>query len=303
VNLHGPSGPVLRPKSGPDRATHAVELRDSWRMNGDTPAGVAITSTSNPRVKWLAGLQRRRNRVAEGVTLVEGHDELQLALDAGVSVRTLFWCPALAAASPRAALVDRVASSGQEVVALGRAAFDKVSYREHPDGVLAVVPDPTRALTDIELGQPPLLLVCEGVEKPGNLGAMLRTAEAAGVNAVIAADPITDWGNPNVVRASKGTLFAVPVAAAGAQEVLAWLRANRIAIVLATPDAPEIVTDCDLTRACAIVVGAEHEGVSATLRAGADHAVRLPMMGRVNSLNVATAAAITVYEAVRQRLH
>jgi TrmH family RNA methyltransferase len=187
-------------------------------------------------------------------------------------------------------------------VALGRAAFDKVSYREHPDGVLAVVPDPSRALADIELGERPLVLVCEAVEKPGNLGAMLRTAEAAGVAAVIAAAPVTDWGNPNVVRASKGTLFAVPVAAAGVDDVLAWLRGNGVAVVVATPDAPDLVTDCDLTGACAIVVGAEHEGVSATLGAGADHAVRLPMVGRVNSLNVATAAAVTVYEAVRQRL-
>jgi TrmH family RNA methyltransferase len=263
---------------------------------------VEITSTSNPRVKWLAGLQRRRHRLAEGLTVVEGGDELQLALDSGVVVRTLFWCPALVGSSPRAALVDRVASSGQEVVALGRAAFDKVSYREHPDGVLAVVPDPSRALADIELGERPLVLVCEAVEKPGNLGAMLRTAEAAGVAAVIAADPVTDWGNPNVVRASKGTLFAVPVAAAGVDDVLAWLRGNGVAVVVATPDAPDLVTDCDLTGACAIVVGAEHEGVSATLGAGADHAVRLPMVGRVNSLNVATAAAVTVYEAVRQRL-
>jgi TrmH family RNA methyltransferase len=261
-----------------------------------------ITSTSNPRVKWLAGLQRRRHRVAEGVTLVEGHDELRLALDAGVSVRTLFWCPALVDGSSRAALVDRVASSGQEVVALGRAAFEKASYREHPDGLLAVVPDPGRTLADIALGRRPLLLVCEAIEKPGNLGAMLRTAEAAGADAVIAADPVTDWGNPNVVRASKGTLFAVPVASAGAEEVLAWLRANGVAVVVATPEASDVVTDVDLTRPCAIVVGAEHEGVSATLRDGADHAVRLPMMGRVNSLNVATAAAITVYEAVRQRL-
>jgi TrmH family RNA methyltransferase len=261
-----------------------------------------ITSTGNPRVKWLAGLQRRRNRLAEGVTVVEGHDELALAIDAGVSLHALYWCPALVESSARAGLVDRAVAAGTEVVALGRVAYDKVSYRENPDGLLAVVPDPTQRLADIRLGDCPLLLVCEAVEKPGNLGAMLRTAEAAGADAVISAAQVTDWGNPNVVRASKGTLFAVPVASAGVDEVLGWLRGHRISVVVATPDAATLVTDVDLTRPTAIVVGAEHAGVSSALRDGADLTVRLPMMGRINSLNVSTAAAVTVYEALRQRL-
>jgi TrmH family RNA methyltransferase len=268
-----------------------------------TSGGTAeITSTANPRVKWLAGLQRRRQRSAAGATVVEGHDEIALAVRAGVSVNTLYWCPSLVRDTARSSLVEDLGARGIELVPLGRAAFDKVSYREHPDGLLAVVPDPTRRLADLELGDRPLVLVCESVEKPGNLGAMLRTAEAAGVDAVVAASPVADWGNPNVVRASKGTLFAVPVASASAEEVLAWLRSSGLRVVVATPDAPVLVTDADLTTACAVVVGAEHAGVSTVLRAGADLSVRLPMLGQVNSLNVATAAAVTLYEAVRQRL-
>jgi TrmH family RNA methyltransferase len=234
--------------------------------------------------------------------VVEGHDELALAVDAGVAVRSLYWCPELVGTSARSGLVDQVAATGVEVVALGEVAFDKVSYRENPDGIMAVVPDPTRPLGELTLGASPLLLVCESIEKPGNLGAMLRTAEAAGADAVIAASPLTDWGNPNVVRASKGTLFAVPVSSAPADVVLRWLRQQEVRVVVATPEAPKLVTEVDLTGPCAVVVGAEHAGISEVTRAGADDSVRLPMLGRVNSLNVATAAALTLYEAVRQRL-
>jgi RNA methyltransferase, TrmH family len=147
-----------------------------------------------------------------------------------------------------------------------------------------------------------LLLVCERVEKPGNLGAMLRTADAAGLTALIAADPVTDWGNPNVIRASKGTVFSVPVASATAGDVLAWLADLALTVVAATPDADLLVTDADLTGPTAIVVGSETHGLPARWLAAADVRVRIPMFGRADSLNVATSAAIVAYEAVRQRL-
>ena len=185
---------------------------------------------------------------------------------------------------------------------MGRTAYEKVSYRDSPDGILALVPDPAVALDALDLPDRPLVLVVEGIEKPGNLGAMLRTAEAAGVDAVVAASPVTDWANPNVVRASKGTLFAVPVAHAPAVEVVAWLRERGLQVVVATPDAERLVTEVDLTGPTALVVGTEHHGVTEAVKGAADVLVRLPMAGRVNSLNVATAAAISVYEAVRQRL-
>lgn len=259
-----------------------------------------ITSPSNARLKSLVALHKRRSRAQAGVTVVEGYDELALAVDAGVLPTTLYLCPELVG-QDRDELVARIGALGSEVVRLGRAAYDKVSYRDSPDGFLAVVPDPTRVLEELDLPAAPLVLVVEGIEKPGNLGAMLRTAEAAGVDAVVAASPVTDWANPNVVRASKGTLFAVPVANAPTDAVIAWLRHRRIAVAVATPEADRLVTDVDLTGPVALVVGTEHEGVTDAFKAAADHLVRLPMAGRVNSLNVSTAAAVVVYEAVRQR--
>ncbi|MBV9368732.1 MAG: RNA methyltransferase [Frankiales bacterium] len=259
-----------------------------------------LTSTRNPRVKQLVSLRRRRTRDELGVTLIDGYDELVLALDAGVRPETVYYCPALAAAASDN-LDARLAEMSSEQVAVSREVFAKVSYRENPDGWLAVVPSPAVALATLVLPPRPLVLVCEAVEKPGNLGAMLRTADAAGVAAVVAAGPVTDWGNPNLVRASKGAVFAVPVAAAEVDEVLDWLAAHDLALVAASPDAEATLGDVDLTGPTAIAVGAEHAGLSAALMAAATHTVRIPMHGKVNSLNVSTAAAITLYEAVRQR--
>ncbi|MGH3447968.1 MAG: TrmH family RNA methyltransferase, partial [Nocardioidaceae bacterium] len=174
----------------------------------DSESTARITSPGNPRVKWLAGLRKRRTRDAEGATLVEGLEEITLALDAGVEPLALYHCPGLVRNHDAPTMLQRAADTGAEVVELASAAFAKASYRETPDGWLMVAPTPDCALRSIELGADPLVLVCEGIEKPGNLGAILRTAEAAGVDAVVAASPVADWGNPNVVRASLGTVFA-----------------------------------------------------------------------------------------------
>src|SRR5690606_16644614 len=147
----------------------------------------------------------------------------------------------------------------------------------------------------------PLVLVCEAVEKPGNLGAMLRTADAAGVHAVVAADPVTDWGNPNLVRASKGTVFSVPVASDPTDAVVAWLERTGTPLVAATPEGEVEHTEVDYTGPVAVAVGAEKHGLGPALLAAARHRVRIPMQGRANSLNVATSAAILLYEAVRRR--
>jgi len=201
-----------------------------------------------------------------------------------------------------AGLVDRVARLGAEVVQVSRPVFEKIAYREGPDGWLAVVPAVAAGLDRLNLGPRPLVLVCAGLEKPGNLGAILRTADAAGVAAVIAADPVTDWGNPNVVRASKGTIFSVPVASATSAEVLDWAGDLGLQIVAATPDAQQLVSEIDLTGPTAIAVGAEQTGLSAQWLERADVRVRIPMFGRADSLNVSTSAAIITYEVVRQRL-
>ncbi len=281
-----------------------MPLRHSEPMTqyGDLlPASAEITSAANARVKRLVALRKRSARDAEGVTVVEGLAELTLAVGAGVRVQTLYVCPSLTRDPSGRGLLDVLGTAGTEVVRLGKAAFAKASYRESPDGWLAVVPDPTLALAELELSERPLVLIAESVEKPGNLGAMLRTADAAGADAVIAASGVTDWGNPNVVRASKGTVFSVPVASGTSEQVLAWLLGHKLPTVVATPDSATLYTDLDLTGGVAIVLGAEHSGVSDIWPAVAGATVRIPMAGQVNSLNVATSAAVVIFEAVRQR--
>lgn len=266
---------------------------------GERP-GLDITSLANPRIKHLVALRRRRAREQAGVTLVEGYAEIDLALSAGVAPQALYCCPGLAHGDPLR-VAGRVAAAGGEIVRVSRPVFAKIAYRESPDGWLAVVPIVDTRLDRLQLGAQPLLLICEGVEKPGNLGAILRTADAAGLTAVIATDPVTDWGNANLVRASKGAVFSVPVAAAPSAEVLPWLAARGLTLVAATPDGTVLLGDADLTGPVAIAVGSETHGLSAPWTAQADHTVRIPMFGRADSLNVAAAAAIVVYEAVRQR--
>lgn len=264
-------------------------------------AGLEITSPANPRIKHLVALRRRRTRELDGVTLVEGYAELGLALAAGVRPKALYHCPELAHGDELDVL-GRVTGLGTEVVRVSKPVFAKIAYRESPDGWLAVVPTVDTELDRLELGEQPLLLVCEGVEKPGNLGAILRTADAAGVTAVIATDPVTDWGNANLVRASKGAVFSVPVAAAPTAQVLPWLAGRGLTLAAATPDGDVLLADADLSGPVAIAVGSETHGLSGQWLEQADVTVRIPMFGRADSLNVAASAAIVVYEAVRQRM-
>ena len=271
---------------------------------------LVITSPANPRLKALVALRRRRAREEAGATLIEGYEELSLALDAGVVPSTAYVCPELFSRAGRAGAQDigvqedllrALRGRGVEIVRLSRTAFEKVAYREGPDGLIAVADNVARDLCDLTVGATDLVLVCQGVEKPGNLGAMLRTADAAGVDAVIAADLVTDWSNPNVVRASKGTVFAVPVASATTVETLRWLRAHDVALVVTTPETDVDYGEVDYTGRVAIAVGAEKHGADDVLLGAATHRVRIPMAGRANSLNVGASAAIVMYEAVRQR--
>jgi TrmH family RNA methyltransferase len=277
----------------------------------DAARELTITSASNPRLKGLLALRRRRTREETGQTLVEGYEEIGLALSAGVRPGTVYVCEELFSPAGRAGsqdighqtdLLGRLRHDRVEVVHLSRSAFEKVSYREGPDGLLAVVDRIGVSLGDLRVDGPDhLTLLSQGVEKPGNLGAMLRTADAAGVDAVVAADPVTDWGNPNVVRASKGTVFAVPAASATTAEALDWIAAHEIRLVVTTPETDLLHTDVDYTGRVAIAVGSEKHGADRTLLDAATHRVRIPMHGKANSLNVAASAAIVLYEAVRQR--
>lgn len=264
-------------------------------------AELEISSAANPRIKQLVALRRRRERDQAAVTLVEGQAEIRLAVAAGVRPRALYYCPDLNPAGA-GSVIEAVAERGAQLVRVPRPVFEKISYREGPDGLLAVVPAITVGLDHLTVTAAPLVLVCAGLEKPGNLGAILRTADAAGVEAVIAADPVTDWGNPNVVRASKGTVFSVPVASGGSEQVLDWISGRGLRIVAATPDASQLVTATDLTGPVAIAVGAEQTGLPDLWLDRADIRVRIPMFGLADSLNVSTSAAIITYEAVRQRM-
>lgn len=257
-----------------------------------------ISSPQNPRVKSLLGLRERKGRARSGLLLVEGYDELALAL-AGGRAQEVYFCPALWRDESQRALLRGFGEKQQFEVS--ESVFHKIAYRQNPDGWLATFALPALGLAALRLPESPLLLVSEGVEKPGNLGAMLRTADAAGVSALISCDPLADWGNPNVVRNSKGALFTVQVAQASSAETLDWLRGLGVMIVAATPEADTLYTQADLRGGVALVVGTEHAGLSALWRQAGLLRVRLPMLGKVNSLNVATAAALLLYEALRQR--
>jgi TrmH family RNA methyltransferase len=259
-----------------------------------------ISSPQNPRIKHLVALRDRRQREADGQMLVEGYAELLLALEASQPAE-LFYCPAIIRHPSQLVLLDQARQAGAELVEVNERVFEKIAYRENPDGWLAVFPLIHRSLSDLSLGQNPLIVVVEAIEKPGNLGAILRTADAAGVNALISCDPVTDLGNPNVVRASKGAIFSVPVAEAGTAETLAWLHERGICAIAATPQATLSYTDVDMCGPVAIAVGAEKPGLSRAWLEGADLSVLIPMVGRVNSLNVSIASALMIFEAIKQR--
>jgi RNA methyltransferase, TrmH family len=262
---------------------------------------VIITSMQNDRVKDLVRLRQRRHRDETGRFVVEGYRELLRAGDAGLVPETLYTCPELFLGSSEPRLIERLASAGAEVVQLAEGPFRKTSYRDRPEGLLAVFTQFQTQLASLSPPDDALVLVAESIEKPGNLGTMLRTADAVGADAVIVCDPTTDPFNPNVVRASTGTLFTTALAVASTAETIDWLRANGISIAAATPDTDLLVWDADLRGAVAVVVGSEQYGLSAAWLEAADTRVRIPMAGVADSLNAAMAAGIALFEARRQR--
>ncbi len=251
-----------------------------------------ITSLQNPAVKRLVRLREsRRAREQEGLVFVEGAREAARALAAGWPQEELYLCPGLF--SPEAA--DGAWAGGTE---LGREAFAKVSGREHPDGVLLLSRPPAQQWPQV--GADTLLLVLHGLEKPGNVGAILRTADGAGVGGVLILGRGVDPYSPNVIRASQGSIFHVPLQQAEEEEALGWLADNSFTLVACTPDAPRRYWDADLCGRAALLLGTEHEGLPERWRRGAS-AVSIPMLGQADSLNVGVAAALVLYEAQRQR--
>lgn len=260
-----------------------------------------ITSLQNPRLKDLVRLQKRPYRDERGVIVVEGYREVKRMLDNERKPLALFFSPSFYQGTNEPDIVRRCSDAGAELFECSPEAFQKIAYRDRPEGLIALTPQIHRTLAELKLPPQPLLLVAEAIEKPGNLGSLLRSADAAGVHAVIVCDKCTDVHNPNVVRSSIGTLFSVPVIEATSEETLAWLQQHKVQTLAATPHADKEYTECDMTRGIALVVGTEKFGLSSKWMDQASERVRIPMLGQIDSLNVAAATTLLLYEAVRQR--
>jgi RNA methyltransferase, TrmH family len=272
-----------------------------------------LTSNQNPKIKFAVSLQKASARKKEGLFLIEGLREIRLAMLAGYQFHTLFFCPAIAEKccvdshgditagySDARDVVDLLTGQAQ-IIEVTKAVFAKIAYREGYDGLLGVARQKSFVLEDIRLASNPLVLVAESVEKPGNLGAMFRTADAAGVDAVIVCDSGTDIFNPNVVRSSLGTLFTVPVVCCLSQEAIGWLKSKNIKIHTTDLTASKPYYSANFKGPSAVVSGAEATGVSAIWEENSDENIIIPMFGRVDSMNVSVATSIVLYEALRQR--
>lgn len=260
-----------------------------------------ITSRQNVRVKEAAKLRMGRQRERQGRFLIDGPREILRALDAGIEVVEAFVCPSLCLSDEARLAEERVTQAATVAATVTEEVFEKLRFGERTGGVLAVARTPVRSLADFELPRAPLVAVIEGLEKPGNVGAVLRSADGAGLDAVAVADARGDLFNPNTIRASLGTVFSAHVVAAATEDVQAWLAKIGVPIVTARPDATLDYTAFDFRAGAAIVLGSEADGLSDRWRGANIMAVRLPMRGIADSLNVSATAAVLFYEAQRQR--
>ncbi|MBQ9476422.1 MAG: RNA methyltransferase [Bacteroidales bacterium] len=251
-----------------------------------------ITSGQNPKIKRLLALQQKSSaRRESGLFVVEGQRELQHCIDAGFEIDSVFYCPELGGDAP----------SQVKRFEVTREVYGKIAMREGTEGVIAEVKAPQRRLEDLSLPERALVMVLERVEKPGNLGAVLRSADAAGADAVIVCDPLTDLWNPNLIRASIGAIFTVPCVSCSSQEAIAWLKAHGIRILTAQLQDSSLYYDTDMRCGIALVMGTEATGLTDQWRQAADAHIRIPMLGALDSLNVSVSAAILLFEAIRQR--
>ena len=254
-----------------------------------------ISSSQNPKVKHLLALQQKSQlRRKEGLIVVEGARELGHCIDAGLKPKTIFYCPALFN-------IDKLSTNDAQLIEVSQEVYDKIAYRGSTEGVIAIVQGHQLTLNELELGDNPLIIVLEGVEKPGNIGAVLRSADAAQATAVIVCDPLTDLYNPNLIRSSIGAIFTVPCVACSSDECIEFLKTNNITILTAQLQDSELYYNTDMRHGTAIVMGTEATGLTNAWREAADAHIRIPMKGALDSLNVSVSAAILLFEAVRQR--
>lgn len=256
-----------------------------------------IVSLQNARVKQVVALQQKSaERRKQGLFVVEGIRELQHCLEAGFTINSIFFCPELTDANPLPQLSENTAA-----YEVSPEVYEKMAYRGTTEGVIAIVQARQLRLRDLQLKKQPLLMVLESVEKPGNLGAILRSADAAGADAVIVCDPLTDLYNPNLIRSSIGAIFSVPCVACSSDDCINYLKLNNIKILTAQLQDSKLYYDTDMTCGTAIIMGTESTGLTEVWRQAADAHIRIPMLGQLDSLNVSVSAAILLYEAVRQR--
>jgi TrmH family RNA methyltransferase len=260
-----------------------------------------ITSYQNEKIKNIIRLHKRRERDRQKKMVIEGYRALHFALENEYPLDELYVCPALFFGKNEMQLIERVAQRGAVIVEVDEGPFAKMALRERPEGLLAIAPQIRRRLPDHQPVQNALYLVTEAIEKPANLGSLLRAADGAGASGVVVCDARTDLFNPDVVRGSVGTFFSLPTLECSSVEALAWCRQYGLTILAATPHSERLYTTVDMRQPLAIVVGAEQYGLSPLWMDEADLRVALPMFGQVNSLNVAVAAALLLYEVVRQR--
>ena len=262
-----------------------------------------ITSLQNPLVKKIDLLTTKsRERRREGLFVAEGLRETGLALDAGYVPLQVFFDPAFTGEEVVRQWCGRAPGVSPEVIALQSNVFEKLAYRSGVPNVLVLFQMPERAIESVTLPENPLVLVLEAIEKPGNLGAILRTADAAGVDAVFVCDPATDLYNPNTIRASLGALFTLPVLATSSESAASWLKANHIPVLATYLEASQSIYSCDLAGPVALVMGAEATGISSFWIERAERRIIIPMQGKVDSMNVSASTAILLFEVVRQRI-
>ena len=253
-----------------------------------------ISSTQNPRIKHLLLLQQKSaQRRADGLFVVEGQREVEHCLAAGFALRTAYVCPKIAG--------PVYLPQSVEVVPVTPRVYERIAYRGGTEGVVALVEARRTLLNDLQLSSSPLIVVLESVEKPGNLGAVLRSADAAGADAVIVCDPLTDLYNPNLIRSAVGAVFTVPCVACTTEECITFFKERGIQILTAQLQDSSLYYDTPMTGPTAIVMGTEATGLTDQWRQVADAHIRIPMLGRLDSLNVSVSAAILLFEAVRQR--
>ena len=254
-----------------------------------------ISSNNNPLVKQLLQLQSKSKlRKTSGLFVIEGRREIQLALDSGYNIETLLYADGISQ--------DALPQGVQRYVSVNSGVYQKMAHRGTTEGQIAIARMPGHHLSDLNIQTlNPLILVAEAPEKPGNIGAILRTADAAKLDAVIIANPLTDLYNPNIVRSSVGGIFTVPVATGSTEEIIAWLKSHNISIFAAALDQAESYQLTDYKSPTAIVVGTEDHGLSESWLKSAQKIVKIPMSGKIDSLNVSVAAGILLFEAKRQR--